>query len=94
LCLPDVRSVVEGSAAFIAITINLSRSIPKYGDVSYRILVAEAGCIAENIVLVAYALGLTAAPFTGVFDSLVDDAINLPLHESRFVVGVLIGHEK
>lgn len=92
-CLPDVRAVVGGIAAFIALSISLPRATKKYGDESYRILVAEAGCIAENLVLVAHALGLRAGPFTGVFDSLVDQAIGLENDEARFVVGVLIGRE-
>lgn len=92
-CLPDVRAVADGIAAFIALSICLPRATQKYGDESYRILVAEAGCIAENIVLVAHALGLRAGPFTGVFDRLVDQAIGLDREEARFAVGVLIGHE-
>jgi SagB-type dehydrogenase family enzyme len=92
-CLPDTRAVVGGIAAFIALSIFLPRATRKYGDVSYRILVAEAGCIAENLVLVAHALGLRAGPFTGVFDTLVDQAIGVDDEETRFVIGVLIGHE-
>jgi len=93
-CLPDTRSVVHGIAVFIALTMFLPRATRKYGDVSYRILVAEAGCIAENLILVAHALGLRAGPFTGVFDILVDRAIGLNDSEDRFVVGVLIGREE
>jgi SagB-type dehydrogenase family enzyme len=92
LCLPDVRGVVEGAAAFIALSINLARATQKYGDESYRILVAEAGCIAENLVLVAHALALRAGPFTGVFDRLVDKAIGQK--DASFVVGVLVGHAR
>lgn len=90
-CLPDVRHVVRGIAAFIALSICLPRAARKYGDESYRILVAEAGCIAQNLILVAHALGLRAGPFTGVFDRLVDRAIGLEPDDARFVVGVLIG---
>jgi SagB-type dehydrogenase family enzyme len=90
-CLPDVRDVAEGIATFIALSISLPRATRKYGDESYRILVAEAGCIAENLVLVAHALELRAGPFTGVFDGLVDQAIGLDRDEARFVVGVLVG---
>lgn len=90
--LPDVRGVVDGIAAFIALSINIARATQKYGDESYRILVAEAGCIAENLVLVAHALGLRAGPFTGVFDRLVDQAVGLPPEDASFVVGVLVGH--
>ena len=92
-CLPDVRDVVGGIAAFIALSISLPRATRKYGDESYRILVAEAGCIAENLVLVAHALALRAGPFTGVFDGLVDRAIGLEKDDARFVVGVIVGHE-
>jgi SagB-type dehydrogenase family enzyme len=92
-CLPDVRAVVGGIAVFIALSISLARATRKYGDESYRILVAESGCMAENLVLVAHALKLRAGPFTGVFDSLVDQAIGLEQDEARFVVGVLIGRD-
>jgi SagB-type dehydrogenase family enzyme len=92
-CLPDVRVVVRGIAAFIALSIVLPRATRKYGDESFRILVAEAGCIAENLVLVAHALGLRAGPCTGVFDTLVDQAIGVAADDARFVVGVLIGRE-
>jgi len=92
-CLPDVRPVVAGVAAFIALTACFERVSSKYGDEALRILVAEAGCIAENIVLVAHALGLRAGPFTGVFDGLVDQALGADAHEAHFVVGVLIGRE-
>jgi SagB-type dehydrogenase family enzyme len=92
-CLPDARAVVGGIAAFIALSICLPRATQKYGDESYRILIAEAGCIAENLILAAHALGLRAGPFTGVFDRLVDKAIGLEHDEARFVVGVLVGRE-
>ncbi|MFN8573753.1 MAG: SagB/ThcOx family dehydrogenase [Gemmatimonadaceae bacterium] len=91
-CLPDVRDVVRGIAAFLALSISLPRAAGKYGDESYRILVAEAGCIAQNLVLVAHALGLRAGPFTGVFDRLVDAAVGLEPADAQFVVGVLVGH--
>lgn len=90
-CLPDTRPVVRGVAAFIALSICLRRATRKYGDESYRILVAEAGCIAQNLILVARALGLRAGPFTGVFDALVDDAIGYDRDELSFVLGVLVG---
>jgi SagB-type dehydrogenase family enzyme len=92
-CLPDVRAVVTGVAAFIALTVCLSRATSKYGDESYRILVAEAGCIAQNLVLVAHAVGLRAGPFTGVFDALVDQAVGMEPGQAGFVVGVLVGRE-
>jgi SagB-type dehydrogenase family enzyme len=91
-CLPDVRGVVDGVAAFVALSVFLSRATQKYGDESYRILVAEAGCIAENLILAAHGLGLRAGPFTGVFDRLVDQATGLDRNGGRFVVGVLVGH--
>jgi SagB-type dehydrogenase family enzyme len=93
LALPDVRAVAGGAAAFVALSICLSRAVRKYGDESYRILVAEAGCIAQNLILVAHALALRAGPLTGLFDSLVDQAIGVDGDKSRFVLGVLIGSE-
>jgi SagB-type dehydrogenase family enzyme len=92
-CLPDVRDIARGASVFLALTISLPRALQKYGEESYRLLVAEAGCVAENLILVAHALELRAGPFTGVFDRLVDRAIGLDGSDATFAVGVLVGRE-
>jgi nitroreductase len=55
-------------------------------------LVAEAGHISQNLVLVATALGFAARPFGGVFDGLINKAIGLYESQEEFLLSVLIGH--
>jgi SagB-type dehydrogenase family enzyme len=64
----------------------------KYGQGGYRMLVAEAGHISQNLVLAATALGLSARPFGGVFDDLMNHDLGLLTDDEQFVLGVLVGH--
>jgi nitroreductase len=49
-----------------------SASRPALGEGGYRMLVAEAGHIAPNLILAATALGASARWFGGVFDDLLN----------------------
>ena len=55
-------------------------------------LVAEAGHISQNLILAATALGLSARPFGGVFDDLVNQDLGLNMAEEQFLLGVLVGY--
>jgi SagB-type dehydrogenase family enzyme len=92
LALPDVAHVVTGVAAFIALTAVFDRPMQKYGLGAYRTLASEAGCLAENMLLTATAIGLNAGPFTGVFDDLLNGALGIKTDEEQFLLGVLLGH--
>ena len=64
----------------------------KYGEGGYRMMVAEAGHISQNLVLAATSLGLAARPFGGVFDDLINAELGLDPVEEQFLLSVLIGH--
>jgi SagB-type dehydrogenase family enzyme len=89
--LPVEREMVAGAAALFCLTGCFPRHERKYGQGGYRMLVAEAGHISENIILTATALGLCARPFGGVFDQLVNQELGLDEAREQFLLAVLVG---
>ncbi len=90
--LPVEREMVAGAAALFCLTACFRRHEQKYGEGGYRMLVAEAGHISQNLILAATALGLSARPFGGVFDDLFNHDLGLDGPEEQFLLAVLIGH--
>jgi len=90
--LPVERAMVAGAAAMICLTGNFVRHERKYGEGGYRMLVAEAGHISQNLVLAATALGVAARPFGGVFDRLLNEELGLRQGNEQFLLAVLVGH--
>src|SRR6267154_3623404 len=73
--LPLERQMVAGVAAMLCLVGTFPRHELKYGEGGYRMMVAEAGHISQNLVLAATALGLSARPFGGVFDDVLNSAL-------------------
>ena len=90
--LPVEREMVAGAAVMFCLAGNFARHEQKYGEGGYRMLVAEAGHISQNLTLAATALGLSARPFGGVFDDLLSDDLGLNKAEEQFLLSVLVGH--
>ena len=90
--LPMEREMVAATAAMVCLTGFFPRHEFKYGEGGYRMLVAEAGHISQNLVLAATALGLSARPFGGVFDDLLNKALGVDGEEEAFLLAVLVGH--
>ena len=90
--LPVERGMVAGAAALLCLTGCFPRHERKYGEGGYRMLVAEAGHISQNLILGATALGLSARPFGGVFDDLLNRDLGLDGAEEQFLLAVLVGH--
>jgi SagB-type dehydrogenase family enzyme len=90
--LPVEREMVAGAAALLCLTGCFPRHERKYGEGGYRMLVAEAGHISQNLILAATALGLSARPFGGVFDDLLNDTLGLDTADEQFLLAVLVGH--
>lgn len=89
--LPMERDMVAGAAALICLTGRFARHERKYGEGGYRMLVAEAGHISQNLVLAATACGLSARPFGGVFDDLLNQDLGIEGDEEQFLLAVLLG---
>ncbi len=91
-CLPVEREMVSGAGAMICLVGEFRRHETKYGEGGYRMMVAEAGHISQNLVLSATALGLSARPFGGVFDALINRQLGLQEDEEQFLLSVLVGY--
>lgn len=90
-CLPVEREMVGSAGAMICLAGQFRRHERKYGEGGYRMMVAEAGHISQNLVLSATALGLSARPFGGVFDALINRNLGLDEREEQFLLSVLVG---
>jgi SagB-type dehydrogenase family enzyme len=90
--LPAEREMVAGAALMICLIGRFPRHERKYGEGGYRMLVAEAGHISQNLILAATALGLSARPFGGVFDDLLNGDLGLDCDSEQFLLAVLVGH--
>jgi SagB-type dehydrogenase family enzyme len=89
--LPVERNMVAGAAVLVCLTGCFARHERKYGPGGYRMLVAEAGHISQNLILAATALGLSARPFGGVFDDLLNRDLGLDAAEEQFLLAVIVG---
>lgn len=89
--LPVERGMVAGAAAMICLTGFFLRHEHKYGQGGYRMMIAEAGHLSQNLILAATALGLCARPFGGVFDSLLNRELGIDEAEEQFLLAVLVG---
>jgi SagB-type dehydrogenase family enzyme len=90
--LPMERDMVAGVAVMFCLTGRFDRHERKYGQGGYRMLVAETGHISQNLILTAVALGLSARPFGGVFDALLNRDLGLDDGDEQFLLSVLVGH--
>jgi SagB-type dehydrogenase family enzyme len=89
--LPVERDMVGGAAALVCLTGCFPRHERKYGEGGYRMLVAEAGHISQNLILAATALGLRARPFGGLFDDLLNHDLGVDGDDEQFLLAVLVG---
>ena len=89
--LPVERAMVASASVLFCLTGCFLRHERKYGEGGYRMLVAEAGHISQNLILAATALGLGARPFGGVFDDLLNDVLGLTGADEQFLLAVLVG---
>lgn len=90
--LPVERGMMAAISAMVCLVGHLPRHECKYGQGGYRMMVAEAGHISQNLVLAATALGLSARPFGGVFDDLLNEDLGLDEEREQFLLSVLVGH--
>jgi SagB-type dehydrogenase family enzyme len=84
----DVRARLRGASfeqgcvgeapICIVISVELGRTAPTYGDRAERYCLLEAGHVAQNILLVATAMGLAGVPVGAFEDDTVGAVLNLP----------------
>ena len=82
---------VAQASVIIIMTAVIERSLWKYEDRGYRYILLEAGHVAQNINLAAYALGLGSLNLGGFFDSDLANLLSLDLDKEIPLYGVAIG---
>lgn len=82
--------VVRETSVTIFLTAIFERSIFKYGDRGYRFTLIEAGHVAQNINLVATALGLGILNIGGFFDREIDELLGIDgvTHSTLYMLGI------
>lgn len=80
----------RGASLLIFITAIFERSVFKYGDRGYRFIFLETGHVAQNINLVATALGFGCVNIGGFFDREIDDFLDLDgvTHSTVYMIAV------
>ena len=68
---------VSDASILIFITAIFERSIFKYGERGYRLILLEAGHTSQNLAIVSNALGLGHLCIAGFYDRKVDDILNI-----------------
>ena len=86
------REMLNGISAMICLSAVFKRHEYKYGEGGYRMMVAEAGHISENLILAATCLGIQARPFGGVFDDFINNIFRFNPNEEQFVLSVILGY--
>jgi SagB-type dehydrogenase family enzyme len=82
--------VVSRASLIIFITAIFERTIFKYRDRGYRFVMLEAGHVAQNITLVAHAMGLGCLNIGGYFDREIDDFLDFDgITQSTVYMGAL-----
>jgi SagB-type dehydrogenase family enzyme len=83
--------LAESAAVLLVVTAVFWRSRFKYGPRGYRFALLEAGHLAQNVLLVAAAAGVSALPVGGFYDRSLDELVGADGLEEAVVYAVLIG---
>jgi SagB-type dehydrogenase family enzyme len=84
------QNLAADSALIFFTTALFDRTIFKYGDRGYRFVFLEAGHVAQNINLVATALGFGCVNIGGFFDRQVDELLGLDglMHSTIYLTAI------
>jgi SagB-type dehydrogenase family enzyme len=80
----------EAAVAFV-LTSAFGRLGEKYGTRALRLGYLDAGFVAQNLILVATAMGLVQCPTAGFVDDELNDAVQIDGTEAATVLVVLVG---
>jgi len=71
------KEFVSDASILVFITAIFERSIFKYGERGYRLILLEAGHVSQNLALVSNALGLGHLCIAGFYDRKLDEILNI-----------------
>lgn len=82
--------LAQGASLIIFLTAIFERSTFKYGERGYRFILLEAGHVAQNLNLVANALGLGCVNIGGYRDREIDDYLELDglTHSTIYMIAI------
>jgi SagB-type dehydrogenase family enzyme len=83
--------LVVPAGAVVLVTALFWRSRFKYGLRGYRFALLEAGHLGQNVLLAATALGAAAVPIGGVFDSRVEELLEVDGVDESLVYALSVG---
>ncbi|MEM7331983.1 MAG: SagB/ThcOx family dehydrogenase [Chloroflexota bacterium] len=84
-------SLPEGTAYIFCICGVLPRNSFKYGELGYRLMLLEAGHLAQNILLVATAQNLAAIPICGFYDDRMHDYLEVDGLDELCLYLIMVG---
>jgi len=82
------------AAVVVIVSAVTARSLSKYGDRGYRYLLIEAGHVAQNLNLVAAALGLGGVNLGAFYDDELADLLGMDVDQEIALYGIAIGHPR
>lgn len=82
---------VDRAACAVVLTATFVRSTFKYQDRGYRMVLIEAGEVAQNIALAATALGLGTCALGGFFDDRLSELLGIDGVEEAPLLPILVG---
>ena len=86
---------VDHAAAIVFLVANFRRTMWKYKHpTAYRVVMLEAGHIAQNMLLAATAENLAAVPMAALNDSVVEDVLDLDPVTQAVVHAVVLGEHR
>lgn len=86
-----VPGLLRNAAAVVFLTAVFWRTRFKYGLRGYRFALLEAGHVAQNVVLMASALGVPALPLGGYYDTCIEKLLGVNGVDESVVYGVALG---
>ena len=87
------QSSIRQAPAVFVFTAVYERTAAKYGDRAERYVLLEAGHAAQNLLLQAVALDLTAVPIGAFYDDQLSEGLSLPADEAPLYV-IPVGHQE
>jgi SagB-type dehydrogenase family enzyme len=90
--LSHYKDTLSGAAVIFVLTAVFDRNTFKYGDRGYRIILLDAGHIAQNLLLVAAATGLGAVPLAGFRDDQLSSLVSADGVNEAAVYLIAVGH--
>jgi SagB-type dehydrogenase family enzyme len=92
--LSTYPEVASSCAALILVAAIFGRTRFKYGLRGYRFALLEAGHLAQNVLLAATALGLSAVPLGAFYDRRTDDFLGLDGVNESTLYTIALGRER